>query len=64
MVRLAISEAAFDAIASTMRGGFKSKRAPNGDWFIWIPHDVLAKLRAMRQPSENYSDVILALAGR
>ena len=42
--------------------GFENKRDANGDWFIWIPHDALAKLNHMRGPGEDYSDVILRLA--
>jgi predicted CopG family antitoxin len=28
----------------------------------WIPHDVLAKLKAIRRAGDSYSDVIVALA--
>jgi hypothetical protein len=64
MVRLAISQAAFDAIAESLPGnvGFENKRAPNGDVYVWIPPDVLAKLKALRGPGEDYSTVILRLA--
>jgi hypothetical protein len=61
-VRVAISQTAFDAIASTMLLGsvsFENKRAENGDWFIWIPRDVLARLNHLREPGDSYSDVIL-----
>ena len=61
MVRIQISPVAFHAIAATLsgNGGLKNKRALNGDWLIWLPHDVLAKLNRARGPSESYSDVIL-----
>jgi hypothetical protein len=65
MVRIAITSAAFDAIASTMplgSVGFENARAPNGDWFIWLPHDAIAKLKALRGPGDSYSDAIVALA--
>jgi hypothetical protein len=65
MVRISISPQAFAAIASTMplgSVGFENKRDENGDWFIWIPPDVLAKLNHLRGPGEEYSDAILALA--
>jgi hypothetical protein len=65
MVRIAINQAAFDAIASTMplgSVGFENQRAPNGDWFIWLPHDAIAKLKALRGPGEDYSDAILRVA--
>jgi hypothetical protein len=64
MVRLQISVAAFDAIASKLPAsvGFENKRAANGDWFIWLDHATVAKLKAMRGPGDSLSDVILALA--
>jgi hypothetical protein len=65
VIRIAISQAAFDAIASTLPLGsvaFENQRDANGDWFIWIPHDVLAKLKAIRRVGDSYSDVIVALA--
>ena len=65
MVKISISEAAFAALAATLPLGsvaVEPERAPNGDVGIWLPHDVLAKLRAMRGPGESYSDVIIALA--
>jgi hypothetical protein len=64
MVRISITPAAFDAIAATLPGnvGFENARDTNGDWFIWLPHDVLAKLNHLRGPGESYSDVILAVA--
>jgi hypothetical protein len=64
MVRIQISPVAFHAIAPTLPGnvGFENKRALNGDWFIWLPRDVVAKLNHLRGPGESYSGVILALA--
>ena len=35
-----------------------------GNRLIWLPHDAIAKLKAMRGPGESYSDVILRPAGR
>ena len=40
------------------------ERAPDGRVEIWLALNVLAKLKILRRPSESYSDVILALAGR
>jgi hypothetical protein len=64
MVRLQISIAAFSAIASKLPAsvGFENKRAANGDWFIWLDHATVAKLKALRRPGESYSDVILRVA--
>jgi hypothetical protein len=63
MFRLQISAAAFSAMCATLPGdvGFENSRAANGDVFIWLPPDVLAKLKAMRGPGDSYSDVIQAL---
>jgi hypothetical protein len=42
---------------------YESQTDANGDRLIWLPHDALAKLRALRRPGESYSDVIIRLAG-
>jgi hypothetical protein len=64
MIRLTITPAAFEAIAATLPGnvGFENKRAPNGDWFIWLDHTAVAKLKALRDAGESYSDVIIRVA--
>jgi hypothetical protein len=65
VIRIAISQAAFDAIASTMPLGsvaFDAQANERGERLIWLPPDVLAKLRAMRGPGEDYSTVILRLS--
>jgi hypothetical protein len=63
MVRIAISQKAFDAILATLPGnvGFENRRAANGDWFIWLPHDVLARLNHLRARADSYPDVILRI---
>jgi hypothetical protein len=65
VIRIAISQAAFDAIASTMPPGYVVLRCEaneRGERLVWLPRDVLEKLKAMRRQGERYSDVILALA--
>ena len=65
MVRIAISQAAFDAIAKTLAlgsVGFENKVNEKGERLIWLPPEVIAKLKAKRGPGESYSDVILRLA--
>jgi hypothetical protein len=63
MVRIAISQKSFDAIVATLPSnvGFENKRAENGDVYVWLPPDVLAKLNALRGRGQSYSDVILRL---
>jgi hypothetical protein len=63
MVRIAITAAAFEAIAARLPTsvGVDEQRAPNGDYFIWLDRTVVDRLRAVRGPGENYSDVVIRL---
>ena len=65
MIRLAITPAAYAAIAGTLALGtvaVEPERAEDGDIYIWLDQGVVAKLKALRGPGESYSDVILRLA--
>jgi hypothetical protein len=65
MVRIAISQAAFEAIAKTLAlgsVGFENATNEKGERLIWLDPDVVDRLRALRGPGESYSDVILRLA--
>jgi hypothetical protein len=65
MIRIAISQAAFDAIVRTMPFGsvnFEAGVDANGERCIWLPREVVDRLRALRGPGESFSDVILRLA--
>ena len=64
MIRIAITTAAFEAIAATLPGnvGYENKRAPNGDWYVWLDHAAVAKLKFERYPGESFSDTIIRLA--
>ena len=64
MIRIAITPAAYAAIAATLPGsvGVEPQRAPNGDYFVWLDPAVVTRLAAMRGPGESYSEVILRLA--
>ena len=63
MIRLVLTEGAYDAIASTLPKS--SARWPmqrdHGRCFIQVEAAVVDRMRAMRRPGENYSDVILRL---
>jgi hypothetical protein len=64
MIRLAISPAAFDAIAAKLplgSVGYEAKLNANGERLIWVETPVADKLAAIRRPGESYSDVILRL---
>jgi hypothetical protein len=67
VIKIAISVEAFQAIAESLPFGsvaVEPERAPDGRVEIWVAPNVLAKLKMLRRPSESYSDLILALAGR
>jgi hypothetical protein len=59
MIRVAITQAAYAAIAATLPLGRSPTWKPNekGERFIWIEARALALLR----PCESYSEVILRL---
>jgi sugar phosphate isomerase/epimerase len=60
MIRIAISQAAFDAIVRTMPFGsvnFEAGVDANGERYIWLPREVVDRLRALRGPGESFSDV-------
>jgi hypothetical protein len=64
MIRITITPA-YAAIAGTLPWGtvgVEPQRAENGDYFIWVTPGVVAKLRALRDPGESYSDVIMRVA--
>jgi hypothetical protein len=58
MIKIAISQAAFEAIAATLPLGNE-----RGERYVWLDHAVVARLKAMRGPGESFSDVILRLVG-
>ena len=63
MIRIALAEATFDAIASTLPKG--AARWPmqreHGQCFIQVEAALVDRLRAIRRPGECYSSVILRL---
>jgi hypothetical protein len=66
LIRIAITQAAFDALASTLSlgsVGYENKTNERGERLIWLDHAVLARLKAIREPGESYSDVTLRLSG-
>jgi hypothetical protein len=63
MIRIALSDAAYDAIASTLpKGSARWPMQRDGDQcFIQVEAAVVDRMRAMRRPGEGYSAVILRL---
>jgi hypothetical protein len=63
MIRVVLTDAVYDAIASTLPKG--AARWPmqreQGQCFIQVEAAVVDRMRAMRRPGESYSEVILKL---
>jgi hypothetical protein len=65
MVRIAITQAAFEAIAKTLplgSVGYENATNEKGERLIWLPRAALDKLNHLRGAGESYSDVILRIA--
>jgi hypothetical protein len=65
VIRIAISQAAFEAIAKTLRlgsVGYDNKVNEKGERLIWLDPGVVDRLRVLRGPGKSYSDAILRLA--
>ena len=64
MVRIAITPAAFSALAATLPLGsvaYEPQLNAQGERLVWLEPPVIDRLTAMRQADESYSDVILRL---
>jgi hypothetical protein len=64
IIRIAISQAAFEAIAATLpfgSVGYEAEPTATGEFMIWVERIALDKLTRLRGPGESYSDVILRL---
>ena len=62
MIRIAITQAAYDAICATLplgSVGYENKVNERGERLIWLDRAVVDRLRAIRGPGESFSDVIL-----
>jgi len=65
MIRIAITAAAFDAIAGTLPLGsvaVEPEANTKGERTVWLEEVWVDRLGARRGPGESYSDVILRLA--
>jgi hypothetical protein len=63
MIRISISQVAFQAIAALPFGSavFERDADAKGERNIWLARAVVDRLKALRGPGESYSDVILRL---
>jgi hypothetical protein len=65
MIRISITQAAFEAIARTLplgSVGYENKTDEQGNRLVWLDRAVVDRLRSLRGPGESYGDVILRLA--
>jgi hypothetical protein len=65
MIRIAISQAAFEAISATLAlgsAGYENAINEKGERLIWLGPRVVDRLRYLRGPGESYSDMIMRLA--
>jgi hypothetical protein len=66
MIRITITEAAFDAIAATMplrSVAHEARFATGGEIYVWLDQRALDRLNELRGPTESYSDVIVRIGG-
>jgi hypothetical protein len=65
MIRIAISQAAYEAIAATLplgSVGCEPRPNENGERPIWLEERQLDKLNSIRRPGESYPEAIIRLA--
>ena len=65
MIRIAITQAAFEAIAAPLplsSVSYENAVNERGEHYVWLPPNVVDRLRAQRRPGESYSDVTLRIA--
>jgi hypothetical protein len=63
VIRIAITEAAFLAIAASLPRGSSAdaERSVSGNRLVWLPKPIHTQLEAMQRPKESLSDVIVRL---
>jgi hypothetical protein len=64
MIKIAITQAAFDAICATLPLGsvnYENETNERSERLVWLDHGVVNRLRAMRGPGESFSDVVIRL---
>jgi hypothetical protein len=65
MIRIAITQAAYDAICATLpvgSVGYENEVNERGERYVWLEDAMVDRLGAMRGPKESYSDAILRMA--
>lgn len=62
MIRIVITAAAYCALSGETIPPREALAPQGGGYSLWVTPHHLARLKALRGPSESYSDVILRLA--
>jgi hypothetical protein len=65
VIRIGVSQAAFDAICATLPfgdTGYENATNERGERPIWLERWMLDKLKSHRRAGESYSEVILRVA--
>jgi hypothetical protein len=63
MIGITITGRAYAAIAAIVPAASVAEQdvAPDGEYRLWLPRDVVIRLKALREPGESFSDAILRL---
>jgi hypothetical protein len=61
MIRITLTEAAFEAIAATLPLGSVAEANERGERLIWLEEGRVNQLSTLRGSGESYSDAILRL---
>lgn len=65
MIGITISGKAYATIAAALpAGSIERGIVPDGEYRVWLPRDVVFRLKALREPGETFSEVILQLTDR
>jgi hypothetical protein len=64
-IGITVSGKAYAAIAAALPAGstVADELVPDGEYQVWLPMDVVNRLRALRAPGETFNDVILRHSG-
>ena len=64
MIKIAITQAAFDALARTLPPSnvvYEIDADEHGERYVWLPPNAVDRLKAQTRPGEGYSAAILRL---
>lgn len=65
MVRIEVTQAAYDVLLSSLPDGWtplEPQVSDMGNYYLWLDRRSVAQLAALRRPGEGFSEVVLRLA--